>query len=151
MQNVECLWAADWCTGQLQLIWWKILFANQKCFHETMVCTTIYPPGGVNVKLTSFLTLVSQSPAWPVTSEWRRGKTSLHWSVVLYYTLKTGTPADDGDSILKLLCGVSRPEIQLGMGINAVISDWRRNLGKIISIQYGFSNACRLIWIFHIN
>ena len=34
-----------------------------------------------------------------------------------HYTLKTGTPAGDGDSILKLLRGDSRPEIHLGVGI----------------------------------
>ncbi len=34
---------------------------------------------------------------------------------------------------------------------NAVISDWRMNIEKIISIQYGYSDGCRLIGIFHIN
>ena len=33
--------------------------------------------------------------------------------------LKTGTTIEDGDPILKLLQGVSRPEIQLGMGIHS--------------------------------
>ncbi len=33
------------------------------------------------------------------------------------HTLKTGTPVDDGDSILRLLWGVSPPEIQLRVGI----------------------------------
>ena len=35
------------------------------------------------------------------------------------YTLKTGIPIEEGDSILKLLRRVSRPEIQLGMGIHS--------------------------------
>ena len=35
------------------------------------------------------------------------------------YTLKTGTPVEDGDPIFKLLQGVSRPEIQLGVGIHS--------------------------------
>ncbi len=34
------------------------------------------------------------------------------------YTLKTGTPVEDGDPISKLLRGVSCPEIQLGAGIH---------------------------------
>ena len=33
-------------------------------------------------------------------------------------TLKTGIPIEEGDSILKLLRGVSRPEIQSGVGFN---------------------------------
>ncbi len=33
------------------------------------------------------------------------------------YTLKTGIPIEEGDSILKLLRRGSRPEIQLGLGI----------------------------------
>ena len=33
------------------------------------------------------------------------------------YTLKTGTAVEDEDPILKLLRGVSHPEIQLGVGI----------------------------------
>ena len=33
-------------------------------------------------------------------------------------TLKTGTPIEDGDPILKLLRIVSRPEMQLGVGIH---------------------------------
>ena len=32
----------------------------------------------------------------------------------LSYTLKTGTPIEDGDSILKFLWEASSPEIQLG-------------------------------------
>ena len=36
---------------------------------------------------------------------------------LLDYTLKTCTPVEDGDSTLKLLQGVSHPEIQLGAGI----------------------------------
>ena len=32
------------------------------------------------------------------------------------YTLKTGFPVEEGDSILKLLQRVSRPGIQLGVG-----------------------------------
>ncbi len=36
-----------------------------------------------------------------------------------YYTLKTGIPIEEGDSILKLLRRVSRPEIQLGVGIHS--------------------------------
>ncbi len=35
------------------------------------------------------------------------------------YTLITGIPVEEGDSILKLLRRVSRPEIQLGMGIHS--------------------------------
>ncbi len=35
------------------------------------------------------------------------------------YTLKTGIPVEEGDSILKLLQRVSRPEIQLGVGIHS--------------------------------
>ena len=35
-------------------------------------------------------------------------------SQIACYTLKTGTPFEDGNSILKLLWGVSRTEIQLG-------------------------------------
>ncbi len=34
-------------------------------------------------------------------------------------TLKTGIPAEDVDPILKLLRGVSRPEIQLGVAIHS--------------------------------
>ncbi len=34
---------------------------------------------------------------------------------VLFYTLKTGIPIEEGDSILKLLRRVSRPERQLGV------------------------------------
>ena len=40
-----------------------------------------------------------------------------------YYTLKTGTPVEDGDPILKLLWGVSCPEIQLGVGIHSELDD----------------------------
>ncbi len=36
-----------------------------------------------------------------------------------YYTLKTGIPIEKGDSILKLLQRVSRPEIQLWVGIHS--------------------------------
>ncbi len=36
-----------------------------------------------------------------------------------HYTLKTGTPIEDVNPILKLLWGVSRPEIQLGVGIHS--------------------------------
>ncbi len=35
------------------------------------------------------------------------------------YTLKSGTPVEDGDPILKLLRGVSRLEIQLGVDIHS--------------------------------
>ena len=35
------------------------------------------------------------------------------------YTLKTGIPVEEGDSILKLLRRVSRPDIQLGVGIHS--------------------------------
>ena len=41
-------------------------------------------------------------------------------------TLKTGTPFEDGDSVLKLLRGVSRPEIELGVGFH---SDFCGELG----------------------
>ncbi len=43
----------------------------------------------------------------------------LHATIVCYatYTLKTGIPVEEGDSILKLLWRVSRPEIQLGVGM----------------------------------
>ncbi len=34
-------------------------------------------------------------------------------------TLKTGTPVEDADPILKLLRRLSRPEIQLGVGIHS--------------------------------
>ena len=37
--------------------------------------------------------------------------------LIQLYTLKTGTLIEDGDSVLKLLLGVSRPEIQLWVGI----------------------------------
>ena len=36
------------------------------------------------------------------------------------YTLNIGTPVKDGDSILKLLKVVSRPGIQLGVGIHTI-------------------------------
>ena len=39
------------------------------------------------------------------------------WIQLCNFTLKTGTPIQDGDYILKLLRGVSCPEIQLGVGI----------------------------------
>ena len=39
------------------------------------------------------------------------------------YTVKTGTPVEDGDSVLKLLRGLSHPEIQLGMDIHLL---WTR-------------------------
>ncbi len=39
--------------------------------------------------------------------------------VVHFHTLKTGIPVKEGDSILKLLRRVSRPEIQLGVGIHS--------------------------------
>ncbi len=35
------------------------------------------------------------------------------------YTLKTGIPVEEGESILKLLRRVSHPEIQLGVGIHS--------------------------------
>ncbi len=38
---------------------------------------------------------------------------------IMYYTLKTGMPVEEGDSILKLLRRVSRPDIQLGVGIHS--------------------------------
>ena len=40
-------------------------------------------------------------------------------SVLRHYTLKIGIPVEEGDSILKLLWRVSRPEIQLGVGIHS--------------------------------
>ncbi len=36
-------------------------------------------------------------------------------TVIATHTLKTGIPVEEGDSILKLLRRVSRPEIQLGV------------------------------------
>ncbi len=38
-------------------------------------------------------------------------------------THKTGTLVEDGDPILKFLWGVSRPEIQLGVGIHSGSDD----------------------------
>ncbi len=46
---------------------------------------------------------------------WQRIWDSYH----IPYTLKTGTPGEEGNPILKLLRGVSRPEIQLEMGIHS--------------------------------
>ncbi len=51
----------------------------------------------------------------------------------LRYTLKTGTPVEDLEPILKSLRGVSRPEIQLGLGIHSV---FRANLD--ISLHLNF-------------
>ncbi len=47
-----------------------------------------------------------------------------------YNTLKSGIPAEDGDSILKLLPRVSHPEIQLGVGIDSElpITLWENQL-----------------------
>ncbi len=39
----------------------------------------------------------------------------MNWFWLAYYPLKTGIPVEEGDSILKLLRRVSRPEIQLGV------------------------------------
>ena len=39
--------------------------------------------------------------------------------LAISYTLKTGTPVEDGDPILKLLWGVSRLEIHLGVDIQS--------------------------------
>ncbi len=38
------------------------------------------------------------------------------------YTLKTGIPVEEGDRILKLLRRVSRPEIQISMDVNYMLS-----------------------------
>ncbi len=43
----------------------------------------------------------------------------------MVHTLKTGTPDEDGDPILKLPHGVSRPEIQLGVGIHSFNVDFQ--------------------------
>ena len=40
----------------------------------------------------------------------------LPWNWESKYTLKTGIPVEEGDSILKLLWKVFHPEIQLGLG-----------------------------------
>ena len=55
-----------------------------------------------------------------------------------YYTLKTGTPVEDGDSVLKLLRGISRPEIQLGVGINSEL-DRLETVFQMISKLHIFS------------
>ncbi len=54
-----------------------------------------------------------------------------------HYTLKTGTPAGDGYSILKLLRGVSHPEIQLGVGIygNSISDDKQRPIMLMSSYE----------------
>ncbi len=41
------------------------------------------------------------------------------------YTLKTGTPVEDGDPISKLLRRVFCPEIQLGVGIHWNSVGWK--------------------------
>ncbi len=38
---------------------------------------------------------------------------------LICHTLKTGIPVEEGDSILMLMWRVSRPEIQLGVGIHS--------------------------------
>ncbi len=57
------------------------------------------------------------------------------------YTLKTGTPFEDGNSILKLLLGVSHPEIQLGVAIYAELNICQispmPNTGKEVDINPG--------------
>ncbi len=46
--------------------------------------------------------------------------------IILYLTLKTGMPVEEGDSILKLMRSISRPEIQLGVGFYAQVCDMNK-------------------------
>ncbi len=56
----------------------------------------------------------------------------------MYYickcTLKTGIPIEEGDSILKLLRRVSRPRIQLGVGIHSDFTFQVRSKLLIITV-----------------
>ncbi len=51
---------------------------------------------------------------------------------VRLYTLKTGIPVEEGDSILKLLQRVSRPEIQLGVGIHSELDHLFNNTPPLL-------------------
>ncbi len=46
------------------------------------------------------------------------------------HTLKTGTPVEDGDPILKLLQRVSCPEIQFGVGIHSELDFFPNRTNK---------------------
>ncbi len=44
------------------------------------------------------------------------------------YTLKTGIPVEEADSILKLLRRVSRPEIQLGVVFYLMLTSHHKSI-----------------------
>ncbi len=65
-----------------------------------------------------------------------------------YYTLKTGIPVEEGDSILKLLRRVSCPDIHwYPWGtVNDMV-----NIEKNISIECGFPSVTHVIGILRIH
>ncbi len=54
-----------------------------------------------------------------------------------FYTLKTGTPVEDEDSIFKFLWGVSHPEIQLPARSTYILTEDQINiLKKLVHFKF---------------
>ncbi len=88
-----------------QYIW---ICYGWNCDHKRYPSVTIFKGGGPLELRIPIIWILHSPGGW---TEWKQNSilSSLHW----LNTLKTGTPIEDVDSILKLLRGVSHPEIQI--------------------------------------